>query len=213
VPEAWRTSADAAMTSIYVRGDHGTSTAERHSRILGAPGTHVYMGVTNMSNKFTRDPKATICFAAVRLDILLWPPRIIGSAIAIGAQEATMKASVEAAIRSSIRPGEVLPTPTGIATFVVDKMDAEGLSLLFGPKMTRTLLTWRCLEGVPGYMRGQEWVPVGANRDVNGNCGLDGYLKRWIKRQTANYVVVVLECAGVLELDRGRPAQVRLIDR
>ena len=43
---------------------------------------------------------------------------------------------------------------------------------------------------------------------VNGDCGLDGYLKGWIKRQTANYVAVVLERAGGLELDRQRPAQV-----
>jgi hypothetical protein len=56
-------------------------------------------------------------------------------------------------------------------------------------------------------------VLVGANRDVNSDDGLDGYLKRWIKRQTANYVAVVLERAGVLELDRDRPARIRLIDR
>lgn len=124
-----------------------------------------------------------------------------------------MMNSVEAAIRSSVRPGEVLPTPTGTATFVVDKLDAQGLSLLFGPQRTRTLLIWRCLEGVPGYLYGRGWVLVGANRDVNGDYGLDGYLKGWIKRQTANYVAVVLERAGVLELDRERPAQVRLTDR
>ena len=124
-----------------------------------------------------------------------------------------MMTSVEAAIRSRVRPGEVLPTPTGTATFVVDQLDAEGLSLLFGPKKTRTLLTWHCLEGVPGYLRGQGWVLVGANRDVNGDYGLDGYLKGWIKRQTANYVAVVLERAGVLDLDRERPAQVRLTGR
>jgi hypothetical protein len=124
-----------------------------------------------------------------------------------------MNASVEAAIRSSVRQGEVLPTPTGTAAFVVDQLDAEGLSLLFGPKKTRTLLSWRCLEGVPGYLRGRGWVLVGANRDVNSDYGLDGYLKRWIKRQTANYVAVVLERAGIVELDRERPAQVRLIDR
>lgn len=116
-----------------------------------------------------------------------------------------MRASVETAIRSSVRPGEILPTPTGTATFVVDQLDAEGLSLLFGPKKTRTLLSWRCLEGVPGYLRGQGWVLVGANRDVNGDYGLDGYLKRWIERQTTNYVAVVLERAGVVELDRERP--------
>ncbi len=124
-----------------------------------------------------------------------------------------MKASVEAAIRSSVKSSEVLPTPTGTATFAVDQLDAEGLSLLFGPKKTRTLLTWRCLEGVPGYLRGQGWVLVGANRDVNGDYGLDGYLKRSIKRQTANYVAVVLERAGILERNRERPARVRLADR
>ena len=124
-----------------------------------------------------------------------------------------MRTSVEAAIRSSVRPGEVLPTPTCTATFVVDQLGADGLSLLFGPKKTRTLLTWRCLEGVPGYLRGQGWVLVGANRNVHGDYGLDGYFKRWIKRQLADYVAVVLERAGVLELDRERPARVRLTDR
>jgi hypothetical protein len=54
---------------------------------------------------------------------------------------------------------------------------------------------------------------MGANRDVNGGYGLDGYLKGWMKRQTVNYVAVVLERAGVLELGRERPAQVRLTDR
>jgi hypothetical protein len=39
-----------------------------------------------------------------------------------------------------------------------------------------------------------------------------GYLKGWIKRQTANYVAVMLERAGVVELNRERPAQIRLTD-
>jgi hypothetical protein len=138
---------------------------------------------------------------------------IIGRSTTIRIQEATMITSVETAIRASVRPGEVLPTPTGTATFAVDQVDAQGLSLLFGPKKTRTLFTWRCLEGIPGYLRGRGWVPVGANRDVNSRYGLDGYLKGWIKRQTANYVAVVLERASVLELNRERPAHVRLSDR
>jgi hypothetical protein len=71
-----------------------------------------------------------------------------------------------------------------------EQLDAEGLSLLFGPQRTRTLLTGRCLEGIPGYLRGSGWVLVGANRDVNGDYGLDGYLKRWIKRRTANWDLV-----------------------
>jgi len=95
----------------------------------------------------------------------------------------------------------------------VDQLAEEGLSLLFGSKKTRTLLTWRCLEGIPAYLRGRGWVLVGANRDVNSEYGLDGYLKGWIKRQTANYVAVVLERAGIVELNRERPAQIRLTDQ
>ncbi len=124
-----------------------------------------------------------------------------------------MRPSVEAAIRSSVRPREVLRTPTDTATFEVDQLAEEGLSLLFGSKKTRTLLTWRCLEGIPAYLRGRGWVLVGANRDVNSEYGLDGYLKGWIKRQTANYVAVVLERAGIVELNRERPAQIRLTDQ
>jgi hypothetical protein len=67
------------------------------------------------------------------------------------------------------------------------------------------------LEGVPELLRDRGWMRVGANRDVHGNPGtLDGYLKTCLKRQAANYVAVVLERAGVLELDRGTPARVRL---
>jgi hypothetical protein len=88
-----------------------------------------------------------------------------------------MSGPVEAAIRSSVRPGEVLPTPTGTATFEVGQLEPEALSLLFGPKRTVTLLPWRCLEGIPDYLHGRGWMPVGANRDVNSNYGLDGILR------------------------------------
>jgi hypothetical protein len=122
-----------------------------------------------------------------------------------------VKTSVQAAIRSNVRAGDILPTPTGAATFEVERLDTIGLSLLLGPMRTRTFLAWPCLEGIQGYLHGRGWVPVGANRDVNSDYGLDGYLKRWIKRQVANYVAVVLERAGIVDLDTGRPAQVRLI--
>lgn len=52
---------------------------------------------------------------------------------------------------------------------------------------------------------------IGANRDVRNDAAtLDGYLKRWIKRQTADYLAVVLEYAEVVELDREPPARLRL---
>jgi len=53
---------------------------------------------------------------------------------------------------------------------------------------------------------------VAANRDINSDYGLDGYLKGWIKgRQIANYVAVVLGTRWAsLKLNRERPAQIRL---
>jgi hypothetical protein len=123
-------------------------------------------------------------------------------------------AYVEEAIRAHVRPGDSLPTPTGRAAFIVRDLDTGGMVLLLGAKQTRNLLSWRCLEGIPGDLRGRGWVPVGASRDINGKPGtLDSYLKKWIKVQVANYVAVVLEQAHVVELDRDRPARVRLLGR
>jgi hypothetical protein len=120
--------------------------------------------------------------------------------------------SVEEAIRAHIRAGDCLPTPTGRAVFIVHELTADGMVLLLGVKRTRNLLSWQCLEGIPGDLVGRGWALVGACRDVNGKPGtLDAYLKHWIKVQVANYVAVVLERARVVELDRGRPARVRLL--
>ena len=83
--------------------------------------------------------------------------------------------------------------------------------LLLGAKQAWTPLSWSCLEGVPEILRHRVWLRIGANRDVSGNPGtLDAYLKRCLKRQTADYVAVVLERAGLVDLDRNTPARIRL---
>jgi hypothetical protein len=125
-------------------------------------------------------------------------------------RKATMTKSVEAAVRSALRPGDILATPTSQATFEIGEFSSRGLALLLGPARTRTLLPWPCLEGIPDFLRNHGKTLVGANRDVGSTYGLDGYLKRWIKRQTANYVAVVLERAGIGELDNERPMHISL---
>ena len=125
-----------------------------------------------------------------------------------------MTRSVEQAVLSSMRQGTVLPTPTGKAQFEVDGLDSRGVTLLFGPKRTPTFFSWACLEGVVDYVKDRGWMPVGANRDVDGNPdSLDWYLKQHVPRQTANYVAVLLARVGVLDLDIARPARVRLSPR
>ena len=125
-----------------------------------------------------------------------------------------MPGRVETAIRAHIDPGAALPTPTGRATFIVEEIGPTALVLLFGPKRTRTAFSWSCLEGIPDFLRTRGWTRIGANRDVQGDQqAFDGYLKRHVKRQTADYIAVVLERAGLVELDRERPARIRSLIR
>jgi hypothetical protein len=125
---------------------------------------------------------------------------------------ARWRGPVERAVRACIPAGTRLPTPTGRATFLVDESRPDGMVLLLGAKRTETPLNWDCLEGITGHLRGGGWLRIGANRDVNGNRGtLDAFLKSHIKRQVAEYVAVVLERAHLVELNRDRPASLRLM--
>jgi hypothetical protein len=83
--------------------------------------------------------------------------------------------------------------------------------LLIGGKEAWTPLPWDAFEAIPDFLRGRGWVRVGGVFEVNGNPDtLDGFLKKYLKRATAGWVAVILERAGVVEVDRARPARVRL---
>ncbi|MQA97277.1 MAG: hypothetical protein GEV11_22530 [Streptosporangiales bacterium] len=97
-------------------------------------------------------------------------------------------------------------TPTTWPGLAVDVLALAGLGvlLLYGPSRA-------------GWDRRHVLLAAGAALLVNAAMSLpgdptrlDGYLKEWHPRQTANYVAVVLERAGLVELDRGLPARVRL---
>ena len=82
---------------------------------------------------------------------------------------------------------------------------------ILGEKKAWTPLSWACLEGVGRFLAGKGWVVIGGVYETAGASDtLDGYLKAWIKRATAGWVAALLEAAGVAEIDRGRPARVRL---
>lgn len=83
--------------------------------------------------------------------------------------------------------------------------------LLLGDKEAWTPLPWKALEEIPDLFRGRGWVDIGSVYAIEGTEGtLDAHLKRYIKRATAGWVAVVLESAEVLEIDRSRPARVRV---
>jgi hypothetical protein len=83
--------------------------------------------------------------------------------------------------------------------------------LLLGAKEARTPLPWQAMEGVPDLLRGRGWVAIASLYSTNSQPGrIDEYLKSFLKRATAGLVAVVLERAGVLVINRSRPARVML---
>ena len=122
-----------------------------------------------------------------------------------------MKGSVKRAIRQLISEGDKLHTPAQAAEFEIGRIDNNGIVLLLGEQKAWTPLSWECLEGIPDFLGHDRWVVIGSKFDTRADSTtLDGYLKGHIKRATAGWVAAVLESAGIVEIDRGRPAKVRL---
>ena len=118
---------------------------------------------------------------------------------------------VEHAIRTRIGPSQELRTPGRAARFTVGDIDERGVVLLLGNGEWPTRLSWECLEGIPRYLSGGSWVPIGTTYQTESVAGtLDAYLKACSKTATAGWVAVLLEQVGVVEVDRSRPLKVRL---
>lgn len=114
-------------------------------------------------------------------------------------------------IRSEIHEGQTLHTPVRAAPFVVAKLASEGVVVLIGAKQARTLLSWSVLDDLVAWLDGRGWVEVGGAYSLQGQAGkLDGFLKQRIKRDVAGWVAALLEAAGLVDLDRTRPARLRL---
>jgi hypothetical protein len=119
--------------------------------------------------------------------------------------------SVQQAVRHALREGDRLLTPTGRGEFEIGRLGSESLVLLLGEKRAWTPLRWECLEGIVDFMNGRGWIPIGGRYETAATPDtFDSYLKKCINRATAGWVAVVLERAGILEIDRRRPARVRL---
>jgi hypothetical protein len=118
---------------------------------------------------------------------------------------------VEKAVRRRVSSEAVLLTPTGRGRFTVAEIADRGPVLRLGEMEARTLIPWRALEGVPDFLGPNRWSRIGGTKDQAGDpATLDGHMKRYVNRMVAGWVASLLEDAGVVEIDRGRPNQVRL---
>ena len=122
-----------------------------------------------------------------------------------------MTGAVEDAVRGAVSPGDLLATPSGRGQFTIAEYTAYEIVLLLGEKQARTPLAWQALEQVPDFLRGRGWVLIGSVYSTGSTPGsLDAHLKAFLKRATAGWIAVVLEKAGVITMDRTRPARIKL---
>jgi hypothetical protein len=119
---------------------------------------------------------------------------------------------VEQAFRARLRAPSNLRTIGRGAPFVLRALGHEGVVIELGAKRTPTLVTWKCLESIPGFLRADPgWVVSGGVHSVHVVLGtLDAHLKRYVPRDIANWVVVLLRDAGLADVDAGPPLRLRL---
>lgn len=67
---------------------------------------------------------------------------------------------VENAVRRTVLPGEIMPTPSGRASFTVDSYTAIEIVLLLGQTRARTPLPWRALEEIPELLHDRDWALI-----------------------------------------------------
>jgi hypothetical protein len=94
---------------------------------------------------------------------------------------------------------------------MLSEIDGKGIVLLLAMRH-RTPVSWDCLEGAIPFLRVKGWVRCAGKHSTDSLPGsFDEYVKRnGPARDVTNWVAVVLEAAGLVELDRGRPVMVRL---
>ncbi|TET26551.1 MAG: hypothetical protein E3J73_04300 [Candidatus Bathyarchaeum sp.] len=115
-------------------------------------------------------------------------------------------------ILNNITSGTTLKTPSGRASFEVERIDSEGITLRVGTGWS-IYVSKDCWEGIPDFLRGRGWVLIGATHGTPPGGSLDEYLQKYTHgTSAASYVVPILEKILLVQLDQSKPSKVRLIE-
>ncbi len=119
---------------------------------------------------------------------------------------------VEQAFRAQLRAPSTLHTIGRGAPFVLRAIGHTGIVIELGAKRTSTSVSRTCLESIPGYLRANPgWVKSGGVHSANVEPGtLDAHLKGFYYRDIANWIVVLLHDAGIVDVDPGPPLRLRM---
>jgi hypothetical protein len=119
-------------------------------------------------------------------------------------------------IKRDIRSGMVLYTPVERSRFTVDTVDTEKVVFRVGKTEARIAVPKACWDGIPNFLRGKDWVRIGARHEKAQRGTFEEYLDTHQKPHQhshpswASYVVPVLEHLKIVEVGHHRPSKVRL---
>ncbi len=103
-----------------------------------------------------------------------------------------------------------LETPSG-KRFKIIHIDGEKVLIETGQKPSILKIPASVLEEAPNFLRGKGWVRIGAIHEVSHELSLDTFIKRFSHGTSlASYIAPLLELAEIAEIDRSRPAKIRL---
>lgn len=103
-----------------------------------------------------------------------------------------------------------LETPSG-KQFKIIHIDSEKVLIETGQKPSILKIPASVLEEAPNFLRGKGWVRIGAIHEFSHELSLDTFIKRFSHGTSlASYIAPLLELAEIAEIDRSRPAKIRL---
>ncbi len=112
--------------------------------------------------------------------------------------------------RKIIRFPFILETSSG-KQFKVIHIDGEKVLIETGKKPSTLKIPASAVEEAPNFLRGKGWIRIGAIHEISDAPSLDTFLKRFSRGTSlASYVAPLLELAEIAEIDRNRPAKIRL---
>jgi hypothetical protein len=108
-----------------------------------------------------------------------------------------------------LMPGMQLRTPVMGSKFLVGDVSPTGVTLILG-RGWKTPIPAEYWNGIPTFLRGRDWVEIGAVHGASKPGTLENYIDGFITGSAGNYVAAVLEQVGIVEIDRQRPSKIRL---
>ena len=121
--------------------------------------------------------------------------------------------SVVQIVADAIPTDTEIETPSHHAKFKVRHYGISYVALEIG-KGRAIKIPIRCFEGSLDYLRGKGWIKIGAHHGSSNEQTFDSYVKNFTSGiSAASYVAPMLEKAGIVEIEKGPPARIRLMEK